>query len=45
MVFVRWSLKYLFTEKELHHLDGPNAGKVILEENDEPDFYEEGLGG
>lgn len=45
MIGVRWSLKFLFTEKELDHLDGPNAGKTVLEEKDEPDFYEEGIGG
>ena len=45
MIGVRWILKFLFTEKELDHLDGPNSGKAILEENDEPDFYEEGIGG
>jgi len=47
MIALRWSLKFIFTEKELDHLDGPNAGKVINpnEEEDEKDFYEEGIGG
>lgn len=45
MIGLRWSLKFLFTEKELEHLDGPSAGKAIHDENDEPDFYEEGIGG
>ena len=26
-------------------LDGPSAGKAINDDNDEPDFYEEGIGG
>ena len=45
MVGVRWSLKFLFTEKELDNLDGPDAGKKLNDEEDEPDFYAAGIGG
>jgi len=45
MLGLRWSLKFLFSEKELDHLDGPTAGKAINDEHDELDFYEEGIGG
>ena len=30
MIGFRWSLKFIFTEKELEYLDGPNAGKRQL---------------
>ena len=46
MVGVRWSLKFIFTEKELNHLDGINAGKPLNEEEQEdPDFCDRLIGG
>jgi len=42
MVPLRLSLKFLFSEAELEQLDGKNAGAAVEEE---PDFYEEGIGG
>ena len=48
MIGFRWSLKFIFTEKELEYLDGPNAGKVVNDEEQKDidvDFYDEGMGG
>eukprot|EP00096_Caligus_rogercresseyi_P010281 TRINITY_DN3693_c0_g1_i3.p1 TRINITY_DN3693_c0_g1~~TRINITY_DN3693_c0_g1_i3.p1 ORF type:complete len:772 (-),score=126.01 TRINITY_DN3693_c0_g1_i3:63-2378(-) len=43
MIPFRYTLKFLFNEKELDALDGPKAGQVVTD--DEPDFYEQGIGG
>jgi len=42
MVPLRMSLKFFFTPDELENLDGKKAGAAV---KDEPDFYEQGIGG
>lgn len=45
MIPYRMLLKYIFTPRELDALDGKKAGAMIRDEDFEPDFYDQGIGG